>query len=255
MRRLSERVFLLAAMLGMTGLILTGCTSIDSDNVNTAGTAAVSQDNTQNTQEQNTQQPASGTADPAGGDSTSENASAASQTSAPQTDAQLPDADQDNITTYDEMSQAGDPPILSDDEEVDLEEESGEEDDYEIGQGAYVEGDDTEASAAQTGQADASGDQAVGAQEFSGTFSKADESESVVLSMDNDTVLSFSFAACGISGTAEADRTSAVYQGDDGYTITFAVSGDVLTVTVGGDDSASSPINGTYYRASGDETE
>lgn len=245
MSRLAKRFLLLAAMLGMTGVILTGCTSIDSGSVNNAGPSAVSQDNTQNTQEQSTQeQPAAGenAEDTAGNDGTT------SQT-AEQPSAQLPDADQDSLATYDEMNQAGDAPILSDDGDILLEEESESGGDSDIGQGSYAGGDDT---AGQTGEG--SGDTAIGAEEFSGTFSKADGSESVVLSLDNDTVLSFSFAVCGISGTASADRTSAVYQGDDGYTVTFSVSGDILTVTVGGEDAASSPVNGTYYRQY-DETE
>ena len=44
-----------------------------------------------------------------------------------------------------------------------------------------------------------------------------------------------------------------MYKGDDDYTITFSVSGDILKVTVGGDDASQSAINGTYYRES--ETE
>ena len=100
---------------------------------------------------------------------------------------------------------------------------------------------------------DDSSDTQQGVDQFTGSFSKEDDSESVTLSLNNDTDLSFSFASCGIHGSAQVSGQTAVYKGDDDYTITFSVSGDILKVTVGGDDASQSAINGTYYRES--ETE
>lgn len=83
---------------------------------------------------------------------------------------------------------------------------------------------------------------------LSGTYEKEDGSESVTLKLESDNVLTFAFSVSGISGTADAASMSAVYSGDDGYTITFSVEGDTLTVTVGGEDAGDSPLNGTYQR-------
>lgn len=90
---------------------------------------------------------------------------------------------------------------------------------------------------------------------LTGNFRKGDGSEAVTLSLDTDTALSFSFEVCGIHGTASVAGNTATYQGDDDYSITFSVSDDQLTVSVGGDDAASSPINGLYVRTSGSETD
>lgn len=83
---------------------------------------------------------------------------------------------------------------------------------------------------------------------FTGSFSKADDSESVTLNFSNDTAVDFSFRVSGIHGSAVVDGSKAVYTGDDDYTITFTPSQSSLTVEVGGDDAASSPLNGTYER-------
>ena len=69
-----------------------------------------------------------------------------------------------------------------------------------------------------------------------------------MLSIVNDSQISFQFRASGISGTAQADGNTAVYQGDDGYSVTFDAAGDTLAVTVGGEGGSESPMNGIYYR-------
>ena len=47
---------------------------------------------------------------------------------------------------------------------------------------------------------------------------------------------------------AQASGTTAVYQGDDGYTVSFDVAGDMLAVTVSGEGGEESLMNGIYYR-------
>ena len=83
---------------------------------------------------------------------------------------------------------------------------------------------------------------------MSGEFERSDGEENVVLSIVNDSQISFQFRASGISGTAQADGNTAVYQGDDGYSVTFDAAGDTLAVTVGGEGGSESPMNGIYYR-------
>lgn len=97
---------------------------------------------------------------------------------------------------------------------------------------------------------DADAESDAGTEPFSGTFTKPDGSESVTITLENDTSMDFAFSTSQISGSADVASTDAVYYGDDGYTISFSVSGDTLTVTVGGEDGSESPLNGAYTRQS-----
>ena len=64
----------------------------------------------------------------------------------------------------------------------------------------------------------------------------------------NDSQISFQFQTSGIGAMAQASGTTAVYQGDDGYTVSFDVAGDMLAVTVSGEGGEESLMNGIYYR-------
>lgn len=90
---------------------------------------------------------------------------------------------------------------------------------------------------------------------FSGEFVKSDGTESVVIALINDNQISFQFLNSGIGSTAQASGGSAVYYGDDGYSISFDVAGDSLGVIVGGEGAEGSVMNGIYYRVlGGDDT-
>jgi hypothetical protein len=82
----------------------------------------------------------------------------------------------------------------------------------------------------------------------SGEFEKSDGTESVVLSLMNDNEISFQFRESGIGAYAQASGSTAVYTGDDGYSILFDVAGDTLAVSISGEDGDQSPMNGIYYR-------
>ena len=91
--------------------------------------------------------------------------------------------------------------------------------------------------------------QSVGAsEEFTGEFEKTDGSESVVIMLEQDNLISFRFSESMINGNAQTEGSNAVYQGDDGYTITFNVAGDTLMVEVGGEDAETNNMNGIYMR-------
>lgn len=83
---------------------------------------------------------------------------------------------------------------------------------------------------------------------FGGEFEKSDGEESVVITLVNDSQISFQFQTSGIGAMAQASGTTAVYQGDDGYTVSFDVAGDMLAVTVSGEGGEESLMNGIYYR-------
>lgn len=87
---------------------------------------------------------------------------------------------------------------------------------------------------------------------FSGEYEKSDGGESVVISLLNDNQISFQFRTSGIGAVAEASGTTAVYSGDDGYTVTFDSAGDMLAVTVSGEGGEESAVNGIYYRVEDD---
>ena len=83
---------------------------------------------------------------------------------------------------------------------------------------------------------------------ISGEFEKNDGSESVGISLVNNNQISFQFRDSGIGAYADASGGTAVYNGDDGYSITFEQGGDVLSITVTGEGGENSPVNGVYYR-------
>ena len=212
MKQSIRRYLLLAAVCGLTGALVSGCTSTQSGSLNN-GAQAPSSSGSLSSQSSGAEAGQSqGTAGeitlPSADDDQSSASAEDSQGSGTSYDQDNSGEGQPDIVTYDEQNQNGSDPQST------------------------VPADNTDESL----------------DEFTGSFSKADNSESVALSLDNDTVLTFGFSVCGINGTAKAAGNTAVYNGDDGYTITFAVAGDTLTVTVGGDDAASSPINGTYIR-------
>lgn len=226
-----RKYLLLAAACTMTGLLLSGCTSTQSGSLNNSTQApsssgSVSSQSSAADGSQSQDQGSGGeitlpSADGQQGSAASDSGQSASSSSAAsgQTSAAQDDGSQSqpDIATYDEQNQNGADPK------------------------------------AQNSSSQNSSDE--GVEEFTGTFSKADKSESVALTLDNDTSLNFSFQVCGIHGTAKASGNTAVYNGDDNYTISFAVAGDTLTVTVGGDDAESSSINGTYVRNPDTEAE
>ena len=89
---------------------------------------------------------------------------------------------------------------------------------------------------------------AAASEALSGEFEKSDGEESVVLSLAGSSQVSFQFRTSGIGASAQAGGNTAVYYGDDGYSITFDVAGDTLAVTVSGEGGSESPMNGIYYR-------
>lgn len=225
---------LLGAVLSLTGVLLSGCTSTQSGNLSSGSQTPAAQGGSA------TQSAASsgsadtrpdlvlssadgqtGTTDQSGQPSAGQAAQNTQGTAQGQTSNGSGTADRGDIVTYDEQHQNGDDADTPSVYDADADDDSS--------------------------------DTQQGVDQFTGSFSKEDDSESVTLSFDNDTDLSFSFASCGIHGNAQVSGQTAVYTGDDDYTITFSVSGDILTVTVGGDDASQSAINGTYYRES--ETE
>ena len=84
--------------------------------------------------------------------------------------------------------------------------------------------------------------------EFNGEFEKSDGGETVVIYVNASDLISFQFSVSGIGATALGSGNSAVYYGDDGYSITFSISQDTLSVVVSGEDADQSALNGTYYR-------
>ena len=83
---------------------------------------------------------------------------------------------------------------------------------------------------------------------FNGEFEKSDGEETVMIAVTGSSQISFQFAISGIGASAQAEGNSAVYTGDDGYSITFSVSGDTLVIAISGEDGHRSAMNGTYYR-------
>ena len=84
---------------------------------------------------------------------------------------------------------------------------------------------------------------------WNGTFNSS-SGESLDLASDGS-VLTFAFANSGMEGTAPIEGQSAAYAGEDGHTITFTLSGDVVTVQVTSTqfpEGEESPLNGSYDR-------
>lgn len=92
-----------------------------------------------------------------------------------------------------------------------------------------------------------------GQEEFTGRFVRSDGEEAVRLVLESDQELTFTFRTSAINGSAKVEGNTALYHGDDGYTITFDVAEDMLVVTVDGEGAEQSVMNGIYYRSYGDE--
>ena len=69
-----------------------------------------------------------------------------------------------------------------------------------------------------------------------------------MISLVNDNQISFQFQTSGIGAMAEATGNTAVYEGDDGYILSFDLAGDMLAVSVSGEGGKRSPVSGIYYR-------
>ena len=113
------------------------------------------------------------------------------------------------------------------------------------------------APAAPAAAADTQTAQAASADEedegFNGSFEKSDGEEKVRITVESSDKIRFVFRSSMINGTAKITGNTAVYNGDDNYTITFDVAEDILMVTVDGEDAELSQMNGIYYRDYGDE--
>lgn len=124
----------------------------------------------------------------------------------------------------------------------------------------------TQQAAASTGQAEPAASapaadtqpaQAASADEedegFNGSFEKSDGEEKVRITVESSDKIRFVFRSSMINGTAKITGNTALYNGDDNYTITFDVTEDILMVTVDGEDAELSQMNGIYYRDYGEE--
>ncbi len=83
---------------------------------------------------------------------------------------------------------------------------------------------------------------------YSGEYIRSDGEESVIISLMDGAAVSFSFVNSGISSTAQINGTTAVYNGDDGYTITFDFSINTLGVSTSSPDGEGSMMDGIYSR-------
>ena len=82
---------------------------------------------------------------------------------------------------------------------------------------------------------------------WTGTFNSA-SGESVSITLEEPESFSFSFAVSGIAGQASVTGDTAVFQGEDNYTVTFSLSGDTLTVSSTDGQNEGSAMDGTYDR-------
>ncbi len=116
-----------------------------------------------------------------------------------------------------------------------------------------------QANASSSGGSQSSASQSSAAQtkaaseDFTGKFVKSDGTESVQITKASDSQVTFVFKTSKINGSAKADGGTAVYYGDDDYSITLDVAEDTLIVTVDGDGAGESQMNGIYYRDLGDD--
>ena len=87
---------------------------------------------------------------------------------------------------------------------------------------------------------------------WNGTFTSA-SGETLTISGADGSSLSFAFAQCGISGSAQKDENSGsyIYHGDDSAVVLFSLSGDTVDVNVTSEedyDMSESPMIGSYGR-------
>ncbi len=83
---------------------------------------------------------------------------------------------------------------------------------------------------------------------FSGEYIRSDGGESVTVGLMSGNVISFAFANSGISSTAQISGNTAVYSGDDGYSIYFDFAGNTLGVSASSPDGGQSSMDGIYDR-------
>jgi hypothetical protein len=82
---------------------------------------------------------------------------------------------------------------------------------------------------------------------WTGSYNSA-SGESVSITLEEPETISFSFTNSGIAGQASVSGNTAVFQGEDNYTVTFSVSGDTLTVSSTDGENEGSAMDGTYDR-------
>ena len=87
---------------------------------------------------------------------------------------------------------------------------------------------------------------------WNGSFTSA-SGETLTLEGADGSTVSFAFAQCGISGSAQKDANTGnyVYHGDDSAVIIFSLSGDTIDVSVTSEedyDMSESPMIGSYGR-------
>ncbi len=84
---------------------------------------------------------------------------------------------------------------------------------------------------------------------FSGEYNRSDGTESVIVSLVDGSTVSFAFSASGISSLAQVTGSNtAVYEGEDGYVITFDFAGTTLGVSTASPDGSGSSMDGIYER-------
>lgn len=113
----------------------------------------------------------------------------------------------------------------------------------------YADGDTGETE--ETEETEAESSAGITGDIWSGTY--AGEEETLTISYLDEKSISFAFSQAGISGTAQVDGYQAVYKGDDHYVVVFNVNNDINTVevTVSNEedyDASGSPLIGTYVK-------
>lgn len=83
---------------------------------------------------------------------------------------------------------------------------------------------------------------------FSGEYTRSDGGESVTVALMDSSTISFVFANSGISASAAINGNTAVYNGDDGYSITFDFASTTLGVMTSSPDGGASTVDGIYNR-------
>lgn len=85
---------------------------------------------------------------------------------------------------------------------------------------------------------------------WSGTY-VSESGETLTVSINDISSITFAFTNAGISGTAKLDGSQAIYYGDDHHQAVFEYSGGNITVEVVSEedfDTSGSPLNGVYAR-------
>ncbi|MCR5160174.1 MAG: hypothetical protein K6C06_00225 [Lachnospiraceae bacterium] len=153
------------------------------------------------------------------GSTGSGNGAASSQTS--DSGQAAPDDGSDDASGSDEQDEASDDVVVSDDQAAEGM-DAGDSDDENNEDGAVSDS-------------------------WTGTFNCA-SGESVSITLEEPETFSFSFASSGIAGQASVSGDTAVFHGEDNYTVTFSLSGDTLTVSSTDGENEGSAMDGTYDR-------